>query len=126
MAREFSEALRSKGLNPWLDVEQLSPGDVWKRTIFDAIENSAAALVLVSEDMKSKNKFVSEELRWALSLMKERRDGSSGIIPIRIAGAEMPRELQHIQWLDLGDPSEPEGREVAVERVLKTLERVLN
>ena len=70
-AKRLASLLKDAGLSPWLDVEQLVPGQVWKKAVLKAIEESSAALVIVSRNLE-KNGFVREELNAAMKLLQSR------------------------------------------------------
>lgn len=117
-AHQLYGELKKKGFNPWLDVEEILPGDIWAKTVHKAIEESVAALVLVSENFDKKEGFVKEELKAALATMKEHEKGSSPIIPIKISNADIPKELSHIQWVDLNEPNGHERLELGLQRLM--------
>jgi hypothetical protein len=48
--RAIANQLRERGLEPWVDVEQLRPGFPWQRVLEDQIEKIRAAAVFVGED----------------------------------------------------------------------------
>ncbi len=118
VAYELYMELKEKGFNPWLDVEDILPGDIWIKTVNRAIEESVAGLVLVSEHFVKKDGFVKEELKIALATMKESEKGSSPIIPIKISSTAIPKELSHIQWVDLNEPNGHERLELGLKKLM--------
>jgi|GEM_PF-1630659 hypothetical protein len=106
-AIHVSNLLANARYEPWLDVHQLLPGQVWSVEIFRALRDSGAAIVIVSENL-NKSEFVKLELA---ALVKQFRSGdasSTPIIPIRIDDALPPDELADIQWLDLREDGSTE------------------
>ena len=99
-ARRLAAELRDNGFNPWLDVDEITPGQVWQRAVMRALEESTVALVLVSEHLGKKG-FVQEELKVALKTLQERETGVSPVIPVRLENSTVPEGLSHIQWVDL-------------------------
>ena len=116
-ARKLTAALREHGFRPWLDVEEIMPGQVWQKAVTRAIEQSAAALVLVSAHLQKKG-FVQEELKVALETLQEREEGLSPVIPVRLDDSEVPERLSHVQWVDM---SEQRG----MERLVSGLRRIV-
>ncbi len=101
-ARKLAADLRERGFNPWLDIEEITPGQVWQKTVIHALEKSAAAIALVSKYF-SKKGFVQEELKVALEILQEREKDISPIIPVRLDDSEVPERLSHIHWVNLFD-----------------------
>jgi phosphate/sulfate permease len=98
-ARKIATVLRENGFRPWLDVDEISPGEFWQKSIMDALERSAAALVLVSRNL-TKEGFVQKEIKAALDRLQEQEAGVSPIIPVRLDATTVPNELSRIQWVD--------------------------
>jgi len=101
-ARKLAVDLREQGFNPWLDVEEITPGQVWQKAVIHALEKSVVAIVLVSKNF-SKKGFVQEELKVALEILQEREKDISPIIPVRLDDSEVPERLSHIHWVNLFD-----------------------
>lgn len=114
-ARRLAEFLRERGFRPWLDVDEVAPGEVWKKSVLRALEESAVALVLVSEHLGKKG-FVQEELKVALSALQERQRGVSPVIPVRLSESPVPDSLGEIQWVNLFDPNGLERLEHGLNR----------
>jgi hypothetical protein len=99
-ARKLAGELREKGFNPWLDVDEITPGQVWQKTVIRALEESAVALVLISKNL-SKKGFVQAELDAAIKTLQERRKEISPVIPVRLDDSNVPEKLAHVQWVNL-------------------------
>jgi hypothetical protein len=99
-ARNLSANLRELGFNPWLDVDEISPGQVWRKSVINALEKSSMALVLISKNL-SKKGFVQEELKVAMGILQEREKDISPVIPVRLDESEVPESLSHIHWVNL-------------------------
>lgn len=101
--------LKRLELNPWLDNEDLLPGQVWKVHIKQAIENSAYFLALFSTKSVSKRGFVQKELKQALDVLDEIPESEIFFIPIRLDDCKPPYErMKELNWVDLF-PSFEEG-----------------
>ncbi|MBI4840385.1 MAG: toll/interleukin-1 receptor domain-containing protein [candidate division NC10 bacterium] len=79
-ARRLAGELREYGFNPWLDVEEITAGQVWQKAVIRALEESVVALVLVSQHLAKKG-FVQEELKVALETLQERERDLSPVVP---------------------------------------------
>lgn len=101
-ARKLAGSLREWGFRPWLDVDEIRPGEVWKKTVLRALEESAVALVLVSDHLAKKG-FVQEELKAALEMLQERQRDVSPVIPVRLTDSPVPEALGDVQWVNLFD-----------------------
>ncbi|MCX5890309.1 MAG: toll/interleukin-1 receptor domain-containing protein [Deltaproteobacteria bacterium] len=99
-ARKLAAELREHGFKPWLDIEQITPGQVWQKAVIRGLEECAVALVLISEHL-SKKGFVQEEMKVALETLQERKKDMSPVIPVRLDHSEVPERLSHILWVNL-------------------------
>lgn len=99
-AKRLAKVMKDAGLNPWLDVEQLVPGQVWKKAVLKALEESSIALVIVSNNLQ-KDGFVREELNAAMKLLQSRETDVVPIVPVRVDDSSVPEALAQIQWVDL-------------------------
>ena len=111
--REFYHRLYSDGLNPWLDEEDLLPGQIWEPEIRKAVKSSAAVLVFLSRMAVTSTGFVHKEIKLALDVADAQPEGTIFIIPVRLEDCDVPERLQHIQWVDLYLPR-------GYEKLLKT------
>ena len=102
------EDLRIAGFNPWLDTENLLPGQMWQRVIDDAIKRSDVTLLCLSCTSVSKRGFFHDELRTALNEAKARSPGTPYLIPVRLDSVSMPSEIGMFQYLDYFRPDGPE------------------
>ncbi len=99
--REYHRKLLSKGFDPWLDEEQLIPGQDWDLEIRKAVRESNAVVVFLSENSVTKDGYVQKEIRFALNIAEEKPEGTIFIIPARLDDCKVPESLQHWHWVDL-------------------------
>lgn len=99
-ARKLASDLKERGFNPWLDVEQITPGQIWQKSVMRALEESTVAIVLVSEHLSSKKGFVQKELKVALETLQEQKQDMSPVIPVRIDESKVPEIFSHIHWVN--------------------------
>lgn len=115
-ARRIALFLRERGFKPWLDVDEIAPGEIWKKSVIRALEESAVALVLVSEHL-DKAGFVQEELTAALATLQERHRDVSPVIPVRLTDTSVPTALGDVQWVNLFEPDGLERLEAGLSKV---------
>lgn len=113
-AARVSELLRKGGFDPWVDTEQLLPGQLWKEEIDRALEGSGAAVILVSKSFIA-SETASRELTNALRKLQTSSSRITPIVPVRLDDVEVPASLAAIQWINL-------TADDAVDRILRSLE----
>jgi hypothetical protein len=89
-----AQGLRATGLETFIDVLELRPGDVWDPKIFEAIDESDLFVVIWSKNARD-SKWVKKESRYALERYKQH--GSPDFRPIPVEGppiASVPPSLQ--------------------------------
>jgi hypothetical protein len=98
--RELVEALKLRGLRPWLDEEQLRPGQPWQVALETIIQTTKAAAVLVGKD--GLGPWENIEMRACLSQFVKRK---LPVIPVLLPDApsqpDLPLFLQELTWVDL-------------------------
>jgi len=99
--RDWYKRLIADGVDAWLDVESLLPGQKWKIEIPKAIRNSDIVLVFLSEDSINKEGFVQKEIKEALDIADEKLEDAIFIIPARLEECTVPNRLGDYQWVDL-------------------------
>lgn len=101
-AKRIYDDLNAVGLSPWLDTEEILPGEDWRRAISTAIEKSAAFLALISSNSVDKRGHVQKELRQAIQILEEMPPRAIYLIPVRLEEI-IPAHgrLSELQWLDL-------------------------
>lgn len=100
------ERLVRDGIQVWLDVERLRPGQDWEREIRKAILKSKVIIVCLSREFNKRRGYRHEELKIASEKAKFLSSGEIFIIPVRLEKCDMPESLQHLQRVDLFEASE--------------------
>ena len=113
--RKLYYQLLASGVEPWLDEENLLPGQDWKYEITKAVRESNIVIVCLSRTSVSKTGFVQKEIRYALDVADEKPEGSIFLIPARLEECSLPDRLSGRQWVDL-------FQENGFERLLKSLQ----
>ncbi len=116
--------LKENGYIPWLDQEDLLPGQDWKSEIRKAIKESDVFIACLSKQSVAKQGYVQKEFKMALNLYAEKPSDSIYLIPVRLDECHIPElrqdeygvSLRNIHWLDFFS-------EDGFELLLKTLKR---
>jgi formylglycine-generating enzyme required for sulfatase activity len=93
--------LRSKGMEPWLDAENLLPGENWELEIPKALFNSDVILVCLSKNSVNKEGYIQKEITFALDKALEKPEGMIFVIPAKLEECNIPQRLNRFQWVDL-------------------------
>lgn len=101
--RRLYRLLRQDGFEPWLDEEDLLPGQVWESAIRNALRESDVVLVCLSQSAVTKKGFVQKEIRFALDAADEQPEGTIYIIPVKLEECRVPERLAQWQWVNLKD-----------------------
>lgn len=96
--RELSRRLRADGFAPWLDEDELLPGQDWDREIRQAVRAADAVLVCLSGSSMSKAGYVQKEIRFALDVADEQPEGAIFLIPLKLEPCDAPERLSRWQW----------------------------
>jgi len=99
--RELYEKLRADGFRPWLDAEDLLPGQDWQREIPNRVRDSDVVVVCLSCQSAIKTGYVQKEIKYALDAADEQPEGEIFLIPLRLEPCEVPQRLTRWQWVDL-------------------------
>jgi CheY-like chemotaxis protein len=116
--RVLYRRLRDDGFEPWLDEEDLLPGQEWKREIPKAVRKSDVVVVCLSSAAINKRGYVQKEIKIALDIADEQPEGTIYIIPLRLEECEVPERLSHWQWVDF-------FKEEGYRRLVRSLETAL-
>jgi len=118
--RELYQKLRAEAwIQPWLDEEELYPGQDWNMEIEKAVETADAIIVCLSKGSITKEGYVQRELRIVLDFADYKPEGTLYLIPVRLEECEPPRRLRAWQYADYFEGQ----RERAFQRLLISLER---
>jgi hypothetical protein len=95
--RELYQRLRTDGFEPWLDEEDLLPGQDWHAETLGAVRNSDVVIVCLSQDAIGKAGHVQKEIKVALDVADEQPEGAIFVIPLKIEECRVPERLSHLQ-----------------------------
>jgi TIR domain/50S ribosome-binding GTPase len=92
---------RLNGVQPWLDVVDLIPGQEWELEIPKALEASHMIVVCLSPNSVDRDGYVQKEIKLALDLRDRKPDDRIFIVPIRLADCKLPQRLGRWHCVDL-------------------------
>lgn len=103
--RRLYDRLRRDGFDPWLDEEDLLPGQDWNREIRRAIRASRFVVVCLSRSSVSKTGYVQKEITAALDVAAEQPDRAIYLVPARLEPCDPPDRLADRHAADLYTPT---------------------
>src|SRR5689334_6765635 len=83
-ARELHQRLVAQGYKPWLDDEDLLPGQDFKLVIERSLTGSDFVILCLSQTSVAKRSFLQREFKWALDKRQEMRPEDIFVIPVRL------------------------------------------
>jgi len=103
-ARKIASSLKKIGAQPWIDEEELLPGQDWKSHILRALKSCSHVIVLISKNSVNKRGFVQKEVKKSLELLDEFPPDSIFLLPVRLDKSE-PKylSLSKLNWIDIYD-----------------------
>ena len=119
--RILYQRLQKEGwIVPWMDEENLLPGQNRELEIEKELEAADVALVCISTQSLDQEGNFQKEIDSLIDVAHKKLKGSIFVIPIRLDDCEMPRSLR--PWLHV-DFISYESRESAYQLILKSLQR---
>lgn len=100
VVRAMYRRLRTDGFAPWLDEEDLLPGQRWEEEIPRAVRGSDVVIVCLSKGSVTKAGYVQKEIKYALDVADEQPEGAIFLIPLRLEECQVPDRLSPWQWVD--------------------------
>jgi formylglycine-generating enzyme required for sulfatase activity len=99
---ELYHQLKQAGYHPWLDKEDLLPGQDWRREIEKIIRDPYNIVVVcLSCNSVTKRGVVQQEIKWALDVLDQTPEGTIYLIPARLEDCPVPDRLSKLHWVSL-------------------------
>jgi hypothetical protein len=118
-AREYYQKLRAAGwIQPWLEEEDLLPGQDSRLEIEKAVRAADAVLVFLSSRSVTQEGNLQRELKLALDVADEKPEGMVFVIPVRLDDCSLPQRLR--TWKPV-DAFPADRRDWAYQRVLASI-----
>lgn len=117
-AFEIYKLLKNEGFSPWIDTEDLVPGQNWELEIEKAVSNCKIFIACLSTHSVTKRGYVQSELKMADEVRKMIPEGVVFQIPVRLDDCEVPSMLTDLHWLDYFDEG---GKTKLVQAIIQYL-----
>src|ERR1039458_2164229 len=98
LAQELTLELRARGVEVWIDDEQIGFGDSIPGKISDGLQHADVILLLVSPSFLASSWCRAE---YEPLMAQEIQSGRTTVIPLRLNRCEMPALLQGKRYLDV-------------------------
>lgn len=98
--RNLYDRLRQDGFDPWLDAEDLLPGQDWDLEIRKAVRAADVVIVCLSKVSVTKAGYIQREIRHSLEVAEEQPEGTIFLIPLRFDDCPLPDRLSRWHWVD--------------------------
>lgn len=112
------QILKQQGFDPWLDTENLLPGQLWDDEIRNVIRRAAIVIVFLSNASVRKRGYVQKEFRIALDVLQEVPEGQIFVIPVKLDDCKVPEMFSRLHWTKLYEP-------YGIEKILSAIRRQL-
>jgi hypothetical protein len=89
------------GMQPWLDEQNLLPGQDWDREITRAVRDAHCVIVCLSKRAIDNAGYVHKEIRFALDAADHQPEGTIFLIPLRLDQCNLPERLAQYHKVDL-------------------------
>ena len=99
--RDLYRYLKRRGIQPWLDEEDLVGGQDWQVEIPKALATSDAIIICLTKNSIDKEGYVQNEIKFALDKALGMPEGRIFLIPVKFEECEVPYTLNRYQWVDL-------------------------
>ncbi len=100
--KELYHQLKEAGYHPWLDEEDLLPGQDWWAEIKKIISNPYNLVVVcLSAQSVTKRGVVQREIKRALDVLEEMPEDTIYLIPARLEDCRVPDRLSDLHWVNL-------------------------
>jgi ATP-dependent Clp protease ATP-binding subunit ClpC len=100
--RNLYKRLKDNDIDPWLDTENLLPGQKWDYEISRAVRSSHVVIVCLSAHT-NKAGYLQKEIKKVLDVADQQPEGTIYLIPLKLEECEVPDRLQDWQWVNLFD-----------------------
>jgi hypothetical protein len=95
------EKLSLAGFQPFMDSQDILPGEDWKQMLMNTIREAPFFLACLSNNSVDKRGVIQEEIREALDVWRQKLDSDIYFIPVRLEDCSVPGALAKFQWVDL-------------------------
>ena len=100
IAYSIYSMLKGCGFSPWIDVEDISPGQEWEKEIEKAICVCSLFIACLSTNSVNKRGLVQAEFKKALKVWETIPEDQAFIIPVRLDKCAVPFQFSKFHYLD--------------------------
>ncbi|MDR2947261.1 MAG: TIR domain-containing protein [Candidatus Adiutrix sp.] len=101
----YHDYLKDNGINTWMDIKKIKPGQDWKYLTETEFEKSALIVVFFSHYAHTKTGEFQSELKRAIKKLEKLPVGETCVIPVRLSDdTERHRDFAHLQEINASDP----------------------
>ena len=93
--------LATFGIDPWMDMQNVLPGQKWKHVVDKAIRESDFFIACISASSVNKRGFLQREIGQALELCEEKFPDDIYLIPVMLDDCPVPSRLADFQSVEL-------------------------
>jgi hypothetical protein len=97
---ELYRLMKAKGLQPWMDTQDIPPGADWALEIQRAIRRADFFFVFLSHSSVVKTGVLKDEIRAGVAVREANLAGEHFLIPVRLEEVNLPESLARYQWVD--------------------------
>ena len=97
----YNQLKQEDWIDPWLDVENLQPGQPWDVEILKALQSSNVGLVCVSNNTNPLTGYIKKEILEMLERTKTTSKEEFQILTLRLDDAPLPEELANVPTTDM-------------------------
>ncbi|NIQ05458.1 MAG: TIR domain-containing protein [Candidatus Korarchaeota archaeon] len=117
------QRLKKDGFQPWLDKEDVLPGQNWREITTKIIKESTLVIIFFSKKAVSKQGFVQKEMNLASDVRSEMPEGEVFIIPVRLDDCDIPKKFSDLHYCDIFEKG---GYEKLVRTIQTRIRRTLD
>jgi TolB-like protein/Flp pilus assembly protein TadD len=123
-AQRICEALRTAGIEVWLDQSELRGGDAWDRQIRERIHDCRLFIALISAHTEARDEgYFRREWKLAVDRTHDMLDKKAFLLPVAIdatpeRGAAVPDKFHEVQWTRLRGGEAPPEFVARIKRLL--------
>lgn len=121
VVKDLYALLQRSGFQPWMDIEDILPGQDWKRRIETAIRAAPIFLACISRNSLNRRGMIQVELREAIEMWQQMLVDDIYLIPVRLEDCAIPEVLSAFHWVDLFQADGPASLLSAIRHQAKRL-----
>src|SRR5215831_195776 len=106
-AERMATALRSAGIQVWLDKSELRGGDAWDRQIRQQVHDCRLFIAVISAHTEARDEgYFRREWKLAVDRTHDIAEDKAFVVPVVVDGtsertARVPDSFKHVQWTRL-------------------------